>query len=604
MDRKGIIAITLSIVTLVAWWYYNNQEMQKVAAARAQAESAALETAAATPPAETAAAPVTAPVAPTAPVEAGTPEKVEELPTASVDYTFTNLGGGISRVLLKTHEAERGQPMFLNEFGSIPIGAISEAAGEGVNAPFTATVNAESGEVTFDRVDTRQLQLTKRFSVPKATGLDKDYIVQMEATFTNRGAQPVTVPGYFVHTGGTAPVHQSDLPNYTGFKWSGGKFIDVPSFEGGWFSSARPVFAESHPEIGWTGVANQYFTTLLTPIVEGPNVAALVGKRGSAVWAKRFEISEAAWSEAGRTTTKPGLKHYGINGALGMPAFTLEPGQSMTQKFQIYAGPREYGRLRLMNENQKSIIGFYDVPGPFVIFAPVIGFCSETLLSSLNAIHAWMESVPVIKKWAYGYALILLTLIIKTLLWPLQNKATNSMKRMQLLQPKMTELREKYKDDPTRMNTEVMKLYKDYGVNPLSGCFPMLVQIPIFFGFYNMLGKAVELRNSKFLWVQDLSQPDTIWHFPMLGWPLNILPLLMAVTMFWQMAISPKSGDPMQQRIFMFMPLIFIAFCYNFASALALYWTVQNLFSVVQLYATRNQAPPTLQKVAAPPKRK
>ncbi len=205
---------------------------------------------------------------------------------------------------------------------------------------------------------------------------------------------------------------------------------------------------------------------------------------------------------------------------------------------------------------------------------------------------------------SYAAAIIVLTLIIKCLLWPMQNKATQSMKRMQLLTPKQTEIREKYKDDPTRMNAEVMKLYKDYGVNPMSGCLPMLVQIPIFFGFYNMLGKAVELRNSHFLWVHDLSQPDTIWHLPMLGYPLNILPLLMAGTMLLQMSLSPKSGDQMQQRMFMFMPLIFVGFCYNYASALALYWTVQNLFSVVQLYVTRNQAPPTLQKVTAPPKRK
>jgi YidC/Oxa1 family membrane protein insertase len=122
----------------------------------------------------------------------------------------------------------------------------------------------------------------------------------------------------------------------------------------------------------------------------------------------------------------------------------------------------------------------------------------------------------------------------------------------------------------------------------------------MFFGFYNMLGTAVELRNSSFLWVDDLSQPDTVWHLPGLGIPLNVLPLLMAVTMFWQMAISPKSGDPIQQRVFMFVPLIFIFFCYNFASALALYWTVQNLFSIVQLYLTRNQAAPVLQKVSAP----
>jgi YidC/Oxa1 family membrane protein insertase len=152
------------------------------------------------------------------------------------------------------------------------------------------------------------------------------------------------------------------------------------------------------------------------------------------------------------------------------------------------------------------------------------------------------------------------------------------------------------------MNTELMKLYKDYKINPLSGCLPMLIQIPIFLGFYSMLGVAVELRNSSFLWVHDLSQPDTVAHI--FNFPINVLPLCMAVTMFIQMAIQPKTGDPAQQKIFMFMPLIFVYFCYNFASALALYWTVQNLFSIVQLYMTRNQAAPVLVKATPPPSRK
>jgi YidC/Oxa1 family membrane protein insertase len=218
---------------------------------------------------------------------------------------------------------------------------------------------------------------------------------------------------------------------------------------------------------------------------------------------------------------------------------------------------------------------------------------SEFLLSWMHRLKGWLGS--------YALAIIVLTLIIKTGLWPLQNIATRSMKRMQLLQPKMTALKDNYKDDPTRMNQEVMKLYKEYRVNPLSGCLPMLIQIPIFFGFYSMLGSAIELRNSGFLWVNDLSQPDTVFHLA--GIPVNILPLCMAGTMFWQMAISPKSGDPTQQRVFMFMPLMFVFFCYNFASALALYWTVQNLFSIVQLYATRNQPLPVLEK-AAPPNKK
>jgi YidC/Oxa1 family membrane protein insertase len=123
----------------------------------------------------------------------------------------------------------------------------------------------------------------------------------------------------------------------------------------------------------------------------------------------------------------------------------------------------------------------------------------------------------------------------------------------------------------------------------------MLIQIPIFFGFYGMLGTAIELRNSSFLWIHDLSQPDTIGHIA--GFPINILPLFMAGTMVWQMSITPKTGDAAQQRMLMFMPVIFIAFAYNYASALSLYWTTQNLFSIVQLYLTRNKPLPTLEKI-------
>jgi YidC/Oxa1 family membrane protein insertase len=180
----------------------------------------------------------------------------------------------------------------------------------------------------------------------------------------------------------------------------------------------------------------------------------------------------------------------------------------------------------------------------------------------------------------------------------MQNASTQSAKKMQLLSPHLKALQEKYKDDPVRAQQEYSKLLKEYGVNPLGGCLPLLATIPIFFGFFWMLGQAIELRGSEFFWVKDLSQPDTL--FRIAGFPVNILPLVMAGTSFWQMALMPKTGDPVQQRIFMFMPLIFIAFCYNFASALSLYYTVQNLFSIFQLYVTRNQPMPKLEKVAAP----
>ena len=204
------------------------------------------------------------------------------------------------------------------------------------------------------------------------------------------------------------------------------------------------------------------------------------------------------------------------------------------------------------------------------------------LLNSMNVLHSWTGS--------YAVAIIILTLCIRGLLWPVQNKATSSMRQMQEISPRMNELKEKYKDDPTRMNQEVMKLYKEYNVNPVAGCLPMFIQIPIFFGFYRVLGTAIELRNSKFLWVRDLSQPDTIFHIS--NFPVNVLPIFMAVTMLAQMRLTPKTGDQAQQRMFMFMPLIFVTVCYNYASALALYFTVQNVFSITQLYVTRKRTAP------------
>lgn len=581
MDRTGKIAVGIAIAVLLVWMYWNNQEMTKTAARDAQVKAAVAAAAAqakvAEPVAPLPAAEAPAPSVPTEPVAV---EKRESISSPLVEYTFSNLGGGIATAMLKNFTSEGDHPMILNEFGSIPIGAVTEAAGEGRRAPFEMKVEGDS--VIFERTDARQVQWSKKFTVIKSTEPTEKYLVALEVTFTNRGAQPVTLPGYYVHTGSAAPVHPSDLATYTGFMEAGGDFIDASEFDSSWIPprAAREAITVARPGIAWAGVADQYFTTLIT--TQAPDANA---PRGSSAWAKRFIIEGPAWQAAGRSTDGSTQPRYGVDGAIGMPAVTLEPGNPFTQSFRIFAGPREYGLLRLMPEGQKDIMDF----GMF-------GIVSRTLLNSMN----WLNSIL----GSYALAIIVLTLIIKTLLWPMQNKSTQSMKRMQLLQPKMTELREKYKDDPTRMNTEVMKLYKDYGVNPLSGCLPMLVQIPIFFGFFTMLGTAVELRNSKFLWVQDLSLPDTVWHLPSVGWPLNILPIVMALTMLWQMALSPKSGDPMQQKIFMFMPVIFIAFCYNYASALALYWTVQNLFSVAQLYLTRNQSAPTLQKVTAPPKKK
>ncbi|MBQ1960358.1 MAG: membrane protein insertase YidC, partial [Akkermansia sp.] len=166
---------------------------------------------------------------------------------------------------------------------------------------------------------------------------------------------------------------------------------------------------------------------------------------------------------------------------------------------------------------------------------------------------------------------------------------------MSSLQPEMQKLKEKYPNDQQKVSMEMMKLYRDRGISPMGGCLPMFLQIPVFFAFFYVLQTAAEFRGAPFLgWVTDLSQMDTVYTLTVLGWdlPINILPVVMAVSMIVQMAMTPQAGDPMQQRIMKFMPVIFFLFCYTYPSALALYWTTTNIISIIQTLIIRRMPLP------------
>ena len=190
----------------------------------------------------------------------------------------------------------------------------------------------------------------------------------------------------------------------------------------------------------------------------------------------------------------------------------------------------------------------------------------------------------------YGVAIILLTILVRILFWPLTHKSTIGMRKMQEIQPKIKELQEKHKGNPQRLQQEMMALYRENKVNPLSSCLPMLVQIPVFFALFVVLRGAVELRYAPFLWIRDLSQPEALFAswFPFGG--LNILPILMAVTMALQSALTPSAGDRSQQRMMMvFMPIMMLVMFYNFASALSLYWTLSQVISIGQTWWIRKK---------------
>ncbi len=253
-------------------------------------------------------------------------------------------------------------------------------------------------------------------------------------------------------------------------------------------------------------------------------------------------------------------------------AVTAFKAKAGTNSFVLYAGPKEYDDLKALHMGLEHIIDF----GFFSIIA-------LPLFWVLKLFHTLTGN--------YGWAIILLTIIVRIPFIPLINKSQKSMKKMQEIQPRMAEVKEKYKKDPQRMQKEMMELYKTHKVNPLGGCMPMLLQIPVFFALYKILLIAIELRSAPFIsWIKDLSAPDTLFgHIPSAvpligGFAIGPLPLLMGITMLIQQKMTPTSMDPAQNKMMMFMPVIFTFMFLNFASGLVLYWLMNNVFSISQQF--------------------
>lgn len=231
--------------------------------------------------------------------------------------------------------------------------------------------------------------------------------------------------------------------------------------------------------------------------------------------------------------------------------------EEMSFPYRLYLGPKEYKSLKAEGVSLEDAIDF----------GSWLKWLAMPLLIALNFFNSYIHN--------YGISIILLTIVIKILFWPLGNKSYKSMKDMQKIQPKLLELREKYKNDKQRLSQETMALYKAYKINPLGGCLPILIQIPVFFGLYKALLYAIELRHAPFFgWIQDLSAKD----------PYYITPIIMGATMFIQQKMTPMGGDPMQQKIMLWMPVIFTFLFLNFPSGLVIYWLFNNIISIGQQY--------------------
>jgi len=295
--------------------------------------------------------------------------------------------------------------------------------------------------------------------------------------------------------------------------------------------------------IGWVAYENNYFMAAIVP--DTPSEGTFTGRHLSS-----------------------GI----LEGTYLHPPISIPPSERKSYRYELYLGPRDLGILKDFGKRLDRAINF----GWTDIIA-------KPLLYVLRFFDAYIHN--------YGLSIILLTILVKILFWPLTHKSYKSMKEMQKLQPLMAKLREKYKNDKQKLNQEMMALYKTYKVNPMGGCLPMIIQIPVFFALFRVLGGCIELRHAPFaLWINDLSAPDRLFHFPFQipfmtppsGIP--VLTLLMGVSMFIQQKMTPTPGDPAQAKIMMFLPIIFTFMFINFPSGLVLYWLVNNIISIGQQY--------------------
>lgn len=582
MDRTAWIAVIVCIALIFGWQHYVDRTYPTKHVVRPAATAPASPTDPTVAPAQTPTLPISQLKSAPNPVATVSTAELPKLRQATlknkhIEVSFRNHGGAIDHVTLLDHKIDDARLVQLNAEQPEPI--LNLVGWEDTQLLVGYEMAATDDEVTFTRTLPGGLTFIRQYR------LVGPYQIALEQTVTNPTALPVTLPAYRLNVGTAGPLHKHDTPNFTTASWFTDTqqhyhredvlAFDVGGIMGMNWREARSVVASELTPLRWVAVKNQFFTAILTP---------QDSLRSSHAIAERVNLPKFV---------ENGPVPHAIKASAYFAPLTVPAQGSIATKFNLYTGPKEYDQIKVLGSTQQEVMEF----GWF-------GWVIKPLLWSMNILHRgipqWTWPAPWEWNLNYGWAVVFITLIIKGIFWPLQSAANRSMKQMQALAPRMKELQEKYKEEPQKMQAELMKLYKDYGVNPMGGCLPMLVQIPIFMGFYTMLQSAIELRHVSWFWVHDLSLPDTIYVIPGLGLDVNPLPLLMTVSQWYLMKMTPTPQDNPSMKIMQWMPFIFLFMLYNFAAALSLYWTINNVVSIVQTYRNLKKPLPTLERSKKP----
>jgi YidC/Oxa1 family membrane protein insertase len=516
MEKRALLAVVLSLAFFYGYSLLFPAPEKKVSPKPVQKIASSVTTV------------VSVPVQAAKPVQQkalGSKDAVVE--TDQFTAVFSCQGGTLKSLVLKKYRETSGT-------GGEPVALVSENSVEGFALKTGSTgfpldpaaiYSPSDNNLRVTGNETKRLDFS--WTSPQGAVVTKSYTfsgagyeIGLDTRITNNGSGRLTGVLTLALPHPVEPKSkQSRFENNSAVTRSDGKFSteavkDIPEKPKKYVTSVE-----------WTGYADKYF------------LSAVLSKDGS----------------IGSAAIEKGSGRY-LNTIISSPTVDLNPGQTGTVAYRLFFGPKDLDILKAQGAGleQSLDLGW---------FAPL----AKPLLYTLKFFNKYTHN--------YGIAIIIITIIIKILFFPLTHKSYKSMKDMQKLQPKMAEVKEKFKNDRDAMNKAVMELYRTHKVNPLGGCLPMVVQIPVFFALYKALMFSIELRHAPFLlWITDLSAKD----------PYYVTPIIMGVTMFIQQKMTPSTMDPIQAKMMLALPVVFTFMFLNFPAGLVIYWLVNNILTIAQ----------------------
>ena len=521
------------------------------------------------------------------------PERTLTVSNSVLDLVFTSRGGAVKGATLRdydlTLDPADGPVVF--DFGASPALALGGIAGLGTDGDFALeepspgvvrmTATAADGtrlSRTVAATNGYHLAVTDEFSAAPGSRLPAfsvslGPIATASGGSSSRAAGPVdgvdvrvrdaqTGKAKSLEQNMTRPLAKNVSRSFSGMFGAAGGGCAAPSVAAGAPLEASETFTPAGASVDWVAVRERFFVEVLTPGLPASSVRTSLRRKAGAAGPLQLEslAADAGWPDSAAAADGRTVRTY-----------------------SLYLGPRKMDEL-LREDAETGVGGHFDI----MRFGTWSWFC-RWLLAMLNGIHRVIPN--------YGWAIVVLTVIVRLILFPINRKSAQGMRKMSELQPKMKEINERYKNDPQKRQAETMRLYQENHVNPLSSCLPMFIQLPIFIALFTVLRSAVELRYAPFLWISDLSEPENCFR-DTLGFGVNFLPIAMAATMTLQSRLTPSAGDPQQQKMMtIMMPVMMLVMCYSFASALGLYWSVSQALAIFGMWYARRGA-----KSAAPAK--